>query len=171
MQYNVSKNAMVTTKGQNRFSGKKKEPKPKLLVRIFSSGVGVFHVGAQKFDMSLEAREIKLLGRDIPGFCRDVPGVPAEFEKKSCVQFSFPRFRISDLLRVHPTFFPGPSSLKIENLSSKQQKAIRRTTYTHFARYLLHLCPTRKRSASSRTSVWGWTLALSLIWGSGKGFV
>ena len=49
-----------------RFSGRKKEPKPPtFLVRMFSSGVGVFHVngwGAKKFDMSLKTREIKLFG-------------------------------------------------------------------------------------------------------------
>ena len=64
---------------------RKKNPNPKFLVRIFFSGVGVFHgerVGAKKFDTSLETREIKLFGRDIPGFCRDIPGAPEKFEKK-----------------------------------------------------------------------------------------
>ena len=78
-------------------SGRKKNPNPNFLVRIFSSGVGVFHVngvGAKKFDTSLETREIKLFGWDIPGFCRDIPEVPEKFEKKKvCVQFPFPIVR------------------------------------------------------------------------------
>ena len=66
-------------------------PNLNFLVRIFSSGVGVFHMsgwGAKKFDMSLETREIKLFGRDIPGFCRDIPEGPEKFEKKKFV-FNF----------------------------------------------------------------------------------
>ena len=66
-------------------SGKKNEPKPKLLgPDIFRWGRGLprERVGAKKFDTSLETREIKLFGRDIPGFCRDIPGAPEKFEKK-----------------------------------------------------------------------------------------
>ena len=42
------------------------------------------------FGMSLETRETKLFRRVIPGFCRDTPEEPEKFEKKLCVQFSFP---------------------------------------------------------------------------------
>ena len=72
-------------------SGRKKEPKPKLLgPDIFQWGRGLprERVGAKKFDTSLETREIKLFGRDLPGFCRDIPGVPEKFEKKTFV-FNF----------------------------------------------------------------------------------
>ena len=71
--------------GRPQNQGGKRNPNPNVLVRIFSSGVGVFHVngwGAKKFDTSLETREIKLFGRDIPGFCRDIPGAPEKFAKK-----------------------------------------------------------------------------------------
>ena len=75
-------------------SGKKKEPKPKLLgPDIFGWGGGLPRegVGAEKFGMSLEARETKHFWRDIPGFCRDIPKVPEKFEKKKVrVQFPFP---------------------------------------------------------------------------------
>ena len=78
------------------FSGKKKEPKPKLFgTDIFGWGGGLPRegVGAEKFGMSLETRETKLFWRDIPGFCRDIPEVPEKFEKKKvCVQFPFPIF-------------------------------------------------------------------------------
>ena len=83
-----------------RFSGRKKEPKPKLFgPDIFQWGRGLprERVGAKKFDTSLETREIKLFGRDIPGFCRDIPGAPEKFDKKNvCVQFPFPRFALID---------------------------------------------------------------------------
>ena len=81
----------------------REEKGPKFLVRIFSSGVGVFYVngvGAKKFDTSLETREIKLFGRGIPGFCRDIPGVPEKFEKKVCVQFPFPIYSSRLLIYV-----------------------------------------------------------------------
>ena len=77
---------------QNK-SGKKKEPKPKLLgpdVLGWGGGFPREGVGAEKFSMSLETRETKLFWRDILGFCRDIPEAPEKFEKKNCVQFSFP---------------------------------------------------------------------------------
>ena len=61
------------------FSGKKKEPKPKLFgPDIFGWGRGLpcERVGAKKFGMSLETQGIKLFWRDIPGFCRDIPEAP-----------------------------------------------------------------------------------------------
>ena len=73
--------------------GRKKNPNPNFLVRIFSGGFGVFHVngwGAKKFGMSLETREIKLFGRDIPRFCWDIPEGPEKFEKKKFVFNSRP---------------------------------------------------------------------------------
>ena len=62
----------------NLFSGKKKEPKPKLIgPDIFGWGRGLPRegVGAEKFGMSLQTRETK-------HFWRDIPGVPEKFEKK-----------------------------------------------------------------------------------------
>ena len=73
------------------FSGKKREPKPKLLGMGILRWGGSFPregVGAEKFHMSLETREIKLFWRDIPGFCRDIPEAPEKFEKKKFV-FNF----------------------------------------------------------------------------------
>ena len=64
---------------EEKQSGKKKEPKPKLFgPDIFGWGGGLPRegVGAKKFGMSLEVREIKLFWRDIPGFCREILGAP-----------------------------------------------------------------------------------------------
>ena len=87
-------------------SGKKKEPKPKLLspdILRWGRGLPREGVGAKKFDMSLETREIKLFGRDIPGFCRDIPEVPEKFEKKKfCVQFLAPITVTGKVLPGHP---------------------------------------------------------------------
>ena len=59
-------------------SGKKKEPKPKLLgPDIFGWGGGLPRegVGAKKFSMSFETQGSQT-------FWRDIPGVPEKFEKK-----------------------------------------------------------------------------------------
>ena len=40
--------------------------------------------------MSFETQGNQTFWRDIPEFCRDIPAVPEKFEKKVCVQFSFP---------------------------------------------------------------------------------
>ena len=74
-------------------SGKKKEPKPKLLgPDIFGWGGGLLRegVGAKMFGMSFETQENQTFWRDIPGFCRDIPGVPEKFEKKRFVFISRP---------------------------------------------------------------------------------
>ena len=69
------------------FSGKKKEPKPKLVgADIFGWGGGLPRewVEAKKFGMSLETREINSFGgisRDFAG----IPAVPEKFEKKKFV--------------------------------------------------------------------------------------
>ena len=71
--------------------GGKRNPNPNFLVRIFSSGVGVFHVngwGPKSSIRPSKPGKIKLFGRDIPGFCRDIPGAPEKFEKKKFV-FNF----------------------------------------------------------------------------------
>ena len=68
-----------------KYSGTKKEPKPKLLSPdIFRWGGGLPRdgVGAKKFGMSLETQGIKLFWRDIPGFCRDIPEAPEKLEIK-----------------------------------------------------------------------------------------
>ena len=82
----VSARTVLALQNYIRKSCKKKEPKPKLLGPIFSSGVGGLlreGVGAKKFGMSLETRETKVFGRDTPGLCRDIPEAPEKFEKKS----------------------------------------------------------------------------------------
>ena len=82
------------------FSGRKKEPKPKLFgPDIFQWGRGLprERVGDKKFDTSLETREIKLFGRDIPGFCRDIPEVPDKLEKKKFV-FNFRSLYLGQIL-------------------------------------------------------------------------
>ena len=67
-------------------SGKKKEPKPKLLgpdILRWDGSLPREGVGAEKFGMSLETRETKLFWRDIPGFGWDIPEVPEKLETKS----------------------------------------------------------------------------------------
>ena len=72
--------------------GGKRNPNPNFLVRIFSSGVGVFHVnglGAKKFDTSLETRDVSnFLG----GISRDFAGIsrrcPKSLRKKSLCSIS-----------------------------------------------------------------------------------
>ena len=76
---------MNFSKSRRLTSGKKKEPKPKLLgPDILRWGGGFLREGvrAEKLGMSLETRETKLFWRDIPGFSRDIPEVPEKFEKK-----------------------------------------------------------------------------------------
>ena len=74
-----------------QFSGKKKEPKRKRLVRISFGGVGVFHVqgwGSKSLVCPSKPRETKLFGGISRDFRRDVPGAPEKFEKKRLV-FNF----------------------------------------------------------------------------------
>ena len=71
-----------------QFSGKKKEPKPKLFgLDIFGWGGGLPRegVGAQKFGMSFQTQENQTLWRDIPGFCWDILGAPKKFVKRKFV--------------------------------------------------------------------------------------
>ena len=93
-------------------SGKKNEPKPKLLgPDIFRWG-GVLPregVGAKKFGMSLETREIKLFWRDIPGFCWDIPVTRAEVWAKNWAKFSA-HFRASFAVQNDPQIFSQNSS-------------------------------------------------------------
>ena len=80
---------------QSHYSGKKNEPKPKLLgpdILRWGGGLPREGVGAKKFGMSLENREVKLFWRDNPGFCQDIPAVHEKFEKKVCVQFLVPKY-------------------------------------------------------------------------------
>ena len=99
-------------------SGKKNEPKPKLLSPdIFRWGGGLPRegVGAKKFGMSLETQGIKLFWRDIPGFCRDIPEAPEKFEKK---MFGFNSRRLQETLwerfrglsGIFPEVLPGSPS-------------------------------------------------------------
>ena len=96
----------------SRGSGKKKEPKPKLLVRICSGGMGVFHRkgwGPKSLVCPSKPRETKLFGgisRDFAGISR---GCPKSLRKKVCVQFSSPSgfchirgFRVSAFPELNP---------------------------------------------------------------------
>ena len=78
------------------FSGKKKEPKPKLLspdILRWGGGPPREGVGAEKFGLSLKTRETKLFWRDTPGFCRDIAKVPEKFEgKKGLCSIIVPQF-------------------------------------------------------------------------------
>ena len=61
-----------------------RSPNPNFLVRIFSGGVGVFHVkgwGAKNSGMPFETQGNQIFWRDIPGFCRDI-AVPEKFARK-----------------------------------------------------------------------------------------
>ena len=73
-------------------SGKKEEPKPKLLgLDIFGWGGGLPRqaVGAKRFGMSFKTQKTKLFVGISRDFCWDIPGVPEKAEKKEvCVQFS-----------------------------------------------------------------------------------
>ena len=81
---------------RGRFREEKRTQTQTFLVRIFSGGLGIFHVkgwGPQSSVCPSKFRETKLFGlpRDIPGFCRAIPGNPQSLRKKIWVQFSFPR--------------------------------------------------------------------------------
>ena len=68
------------------FSGKRKEPKPKLFgPDIFRWGGGLPRewVGAKKFGMSFETQGIQTFWRDIPGFGGISWGRPKSLRKKS----------------------------------------------------------------------------------------
>ena len=68
------------------FQGRKRNPNPNFLVRIFSGGVAVFHVnwwGPKSSVCSSKHREIKLLG----GMSRDFAGI---FEKKGLCSILVP---------------------------------------------------------------------------------
>ena len=93
---------MGGAKSKPRIQGGKRNPNPNFLVRIFSSGVGVFHVngwGPKSSIRPSKPGKSNFFGRDIPGFCRDIPGVPEKFEKKRFV-FNFRSVRIA--LRILP---------------------------------------------------------------------
>ena len=67
------------------FQARKKNPNLNFWVRIFSGGVGVFHVkgwGPKSSVCPSKPRESNFFWRDIPGFCRDIPEAPEKFEKK-----------------------------------------------------------------------------------------
>ena len=69
-------------------SGKKEEPKPKLLgpdILWWGGGLPREGVGAEKFGMFLETRVTKFFS----GLCRDIPEVPGKSEKKTFL-FNFP---------------------------------------------------------------------------------
>ena len=86
-----AKKGLLLPAFQGSRSGKKKEPKPKLLgPDIFGWGGDLQRegVGAEKFGMCLETRKTKLFWWHIPGFCRDIPEVPRKFETKKFV-FNF----------------------------------------------------------------------------------
>ena len=77
------------------YSGKKKEPKPKLFgPDIFGWGGGLPHErgggGAKSSVCPSKPGETKLFGGISRDFCRDMPGVPEKFEKVKVVFNSRP---------------------------------------------------------------------------------
>ena len=69
--------AIYTVQEHLLFSGKKKEPKPKLFDSdIFGWGGGLPRegVGAKKFGMSFETQGNQTFWRDTPGLCPGYPG-------------------------------------------------------------------------------------------------
>ena len=83
--------AMIFRFFVSHVSGKKKEPKPKLLgPDIFGWGGGLPRkgVGAKRFGMSFETRGNQTFWWEIAGCWRDIPGVPEKFENQMFV-FNF----------------------------------------------------------------------------------
>ena len=78
------------------YQGRKRNPNPNFLVRVFSGGVGVFHV--KGWGPKSSVCPSKVFWRDIPGFCRDIPEVPEKFERKKFV------FNFRSLTCPAPTF-------------------------------------------------------------------
>ena len=114
---------------QTLFSGKRKEPKPKLLgPDIFGWGGGLSRegVGAEKFGMSLETREIKLFWWDIAGFCWDIPAVPEKFEKKCLCSILGPYFQRLAIPQtgVYPTLWARDLRDKIPKRALLTQKIL-----------------------------------------------
>ena len=78
---------------ENYCQARKKNPNPNFLVRIFSSGVGVFHMngwGPKSSIRPSKPGKSNFLGgisRDFAGISR---GCPKSLRKKVCVQFPFP---------------------------------------------------------------------------------
>ena len=79
---------------RGKIQGGKKNPNPNFLVRIFSSGVGVFHVtgwGPKSSIRPSKPGKSNFLGgvsRDFAGISR---GRTKSLRKKVCVQFPFPK--------------------------------------------------------------------------------
>ena len=94
----------------------KKNPNLNFWVRIFSGGVGVFHVkgwGPKSSVCPSKPRE----WRDIPGFCRDIPEAPEKFEKKMFGFNSRPLFVGLEESCMFPAKLPSPK-LKIHRWAS-----------------------------------------------------
>ena len=136
------------------FQARKKSTNPNFWVRIFSGGVGIFHVkgrGPKSSGMSPETREIKLFGRDVPGFCRDIAEEPEKFEKKKFVFHS------------RPLFLPPPDTILLLSTSvlfgckshrESPQKVSERKAHEH-----KQMCGVASRGCS-RT---GWVAKLCFI--------
>ena len=78
---------------------RKTNPNLNFRARIFSGGVGVFHMkgwGPKSSVCPSKPGKSNFFGGDIPGFWWDIPGAPDKFEKKKVwVQFSFPKYKRS----------------------------------------------------------------------------
>ena len=82
---NLKQNFEIFSKICPEIQARKRNPNPNFLVRIFSGGVGVFHMkgwGPKSSVCPSKPRETKLLGGISRGYCWDIPGVPEKFEKK-----------------------------------------------------------------------------------------
>ena len=93
------------------YQGRKRNPNPNFLVRIFSGGVGVFHVkgwGPKSSVCRSKPGKSNFSGgisRDFAGFSRRCP---RSLRKKVCVQFSSP---IIEFFRGRPRFPSAPDPL------------------------------------------------------------
>ena len=116
-------------------SVKKKEPKPKLLVRISSGGVGIFHVkgwGPKSWVCPSKLRKAKLFGgisRDFAGY----PGGPKNVEKKKFVLNFRPLKTAKTVMKATPLKLnhPFPTSLYQEGKNSLKIKFLDRIFLGH----------------------------------------
>ena len=92
---------MISWKKSAKSQGRKRNPNPNFRVRISSGGVGVFHVkvwGPKSSVCPSKPGKPNFFGGISPGFCQDIPEALEKFEKKVCVQLSFPKSIVVVLL-------------------------------------------------------------------------
>ena len=113
--------SFLSLSGLSRFfQARKRNPNPNFLVRIFSGGVGVFHVKGWgpkvRYAPRNQGNQTFFLGRDILGFCRDIPEEPEKFEKKGLGSILIPYFwRIFPILGGIFPIRPGRFSRPLQS--------------------------------------------------------